>query len=66
MALNYLKLGNHFSNIDMGITCMASLAPEENIATMGLAPAIFGPLMDITCFILTSYWYKRPPNKRGL
>lgn len=24
---HYSKLGNHFSNIDMGVTCMASLAP---------------------------------------
>lgn len=30
---HYSKLGNHFSNIDMGVTCVASLAPEENIAS---------------------------------
>ncbi|WP_335967278.1 bile acid:sodium symporter family protein [Galbibacter sp. PAP.153] len=31
------------------------------IATMGLAPAIFGPLMNVTGSILASYWHKRPP-----
>lgn len=30
------------------------------IATMGLAPAVFGPLMNITGSILASYWHKRP------
>ncbi|KAB1068942.1 bile acid:sodium symporter family protein [Tamlana haliotis] len=32
------------------------------IATMGLAPAVFGPLMNITGSVLASYWHKRPPN----
>ncbi len=31
------------------------------IATMGLAPAVFGPLMNITGSILASYWHKRKP-----
>jgi len=36
------------------------------IATMGLAPAVFGPLMNITGSILASYWHKRPPKvKKG-
>jgi BASS family bile acid:Na+ symporter len=30
------------------------------IATMGLAPAVFGPLMNITGSVLASYWHKRP------
>lgn len=30
------------------------------IATMGLAPAVFGPLMNISGSILASYWNKRP------
>lgn len=30
------------------------------ITTMGLAPAVFGPLMNITGSILASYWHKRP------
>jgi BASS family bile acid:Na+ symporter len=34
------------------------------IATMGLAPAVFGPLMNITGSILASYWHKRPPLQR--
>ncbi len=33
---HYSKLGNHFSNINMGTTCVASLAPEENIASPDL------------------------------
>ena len=32
------------------------------IATMGLAPAVFGPLMNVTGSILASYWHKRPPQ----
>lgn len=35
------------------------------IATMGLAPAVFGPLMNITGSILASYWHKRPPKLEG-
>lgn len=31
------------------------------IATMGLAPAVFGPLMNITGSILASYWHRKPP-----
>lgn len=31
------------------------------IATVGLAPAIFGPLMNITGSILASWWHRRPP-----
>ena len=34
------------------------------IATMGLAPAVFGPLMNITGSILASYWHKRPPKTK--
>ncbi|NJB70350.1 BASS family bile acid:Na+ symporter [Saonia flava] len=30
------------------------------IATMGLAPAVFGPLMNITGSMLASYWHKKP------
>ncbi|NNE78341.1 MAG: bile acid:sodium symporter family protein [Pricia sp.] len=33
------------------------------IATMGLAPAVFGPLMNITGSILASYWHKRTPKE---
>jgi BASS family bile acid:Na+ symporter len=31
------------------------------MATVGLAPAIFGPLMNITGSILASYWHRKPP-----
>ncbi len=30
---HYSKLGNHFSNLGMGVTAVASLAPEENIVS---------------------------------
>jgi BASS family bile acid:Na+ symporter len=32
------------------------------IATVGLAPAVFGPLMNVTGSILASYWHRRPPK----
>ncbi len=32
------------------------------IAPVGLAAAVFGPLMNITGSILASYWHRRPPN----
>jgi len=31
------------------------------MATVGLAPAVFGPLMNITGSILASYWHRKPP-----
>ena len=31
------------------------------IATVGLAPALFGPLMNTTGSLLASWWYRRPP-----
>lgn len=34
------------------------------IATVGLAPAIFGPLMNITGSILASYWHRKPIAER--
>lgn len=30
-------------------------------ATIGLAPAVFAPLMNITGSILASYWHRKPP-----
>lgn len=33
-----------------------------NIATVGLAPAIYGPLMNVTGSTLASYWRTRPPG----
>jgi BASS family bile acid:Na+ symporter len=29
-------------------------------ATLGLAPAVFGPLMNVTGSMLASYWHKKP------
>ncbi len=40
----------------------SGLAKEMGkIATVGLAPAIFGPLMNVTGSILASYWHRNPP-----
>jgi len=33
------------------------------IATVGLAPAIFGPLMNVTGSLLASYWHRKPPKE---
>jgi len=33
------------------------------IATVGLAPAVFGPLMNITGSILASYWHRKPTKE---
>jgi bile acid:Na+ symporter, BASS family len=35
------------------------------IATVGLAPAIFGPLMNITGSSLATWWRGNPPNKEN-
>ena len=36
-------------------------------ATLGLAPAIFGPLMNITGSVLASYWHRKPVDElKGL
>jgi bile acid:Na+ symporter, BASS family len=35
------------------------------IATVGLAPAIFGPLMNVTGSALASWWRNRPPSGPG-
>lgn len=32
------------------------------VATVGLAPAVFGPIMNITGSILASFWHKRTPK----
>jgi BASS family bile acid:Na+ symporter len=45
----------------------SGLAKEMGkMATVGLAPAIFGPLMNITGSILASYWHRKPPEKQLL
>ncbi|MBX2945074.1 MAG: bile acid:sodium symporter family protein [Cyclobacteriaceae bacterium] len=42
----------------------AGLAREMGrIATVGLAPAVFGPLMNITGSILATYWHRKPPKE---
>ncbi len=35
------------------------------IATVGLAPAIFGPLMNVTGSALASWWRSRPPKEEN-
>ena len=32
------------------------------IATVGLAPAVFGPLMNISGSVLASWWHNRTPT----
>ena len=47
---------------------LASCIAKEmgKIATMGLAPAVFGPLMNITGSILASWWHNRSPNQNEI
>jgi BASS family bile acid:Na+ symporter len=33
-------------------------------ATLGLAPAVFGPLMNITGSVLASYWHRKPVEQK--
>ncbi len=35
------------------------------IATVGLAPAIFGPLMNVTGSVLASWWRSKPPQEEN-
>lgn len=43
----------------------SGLAKEMGkMATVGLAPAIFGPLMNITGSVLASWWHRKPPVDR--
>ncbi len=42
----------------------SGLAKEMGkIATVGLASAVFGPLMNITGSLLASYWHRKPPKE---
>lgn len=44
----------------------SGLAKEMGkMATVGLAPAIFGPLMNVTGSILASYWHRKPPKDQS-
>ncbi|SDP96848.1 bile acid:Na+ symporter, BASS family [Mucilaginibacter sp. OK268] len=44
----------------------SGLAKEMGkIATVGLAPAVFGPLMNITGSLLANYWHRKPILKPG-
>jgi BASS family bile acid:Na+ symporter len=36
------------------------------LATVGLAPMVFGPLMNITGSILASYWHRKPPKDKNI
>ncbi|HMH33311.1 MAG TPA: bile acid:sodium symporter family protein [Puia sp.] len=35
----------------------------EKLATVGLAPAVFGPMMNITGSSLATWWHRRPPKE---
>lgn len=42
----------------------SGLAKEMGkMATVGLAPAIFGPLMNVTGSVLASYWHRKAPKE---
>jgi BASS family bile acid:Na+ symporter len=42
----------------------SGLAKEMGkMATVGLAPAVFGPLMNITGSLLATYWHRKPLEK---
>jgi BASS family bile acid:Na+ symporter len=44
----------------------SGLAKEMGkMATVGLAPAVFGPLMNVTGSILATYWHRKPLNNDG-
>ena len=44
----------------------SGLAKEMGkIATVGLAAAVFGPLMNISGSVLASYWHRKPPKGEG-
>ena len=36
------------------------------IATVGLAPAVFGPLMNVTGSLLANYWHRKPLEKKSI
>ncbi len=45
----------------------SGLAKEMGkMATVGLAPAVFGPLMNVTGSVLASYWHRKPVSVAGL
>lgn len=39
-------------------------AAMGKIATLGLAPAVFGPLMNVTGSVLASWWHRRPVKEK--
>ncbi|WP_233131668.1 bile acid:sodium symporter family protein [Robiginitalea sediminis] len=53
-----LEVGMQNSGLASGIAYSLG-----KIATMGLAPAVFGPLMNISGSALASYWHNRDPEK---
>ncbi|MDG1571918.1 bile acid:sodium symporter family protein [Robiginitalea sp. M366] len=53
-----LEVGMQNSGLASGIAYSMG-----KIATMGLAPAVFGPLMNISGSILAGYWHKRPLSR---
>ncbi|OOQ59403.1 bile acid:sodium symporter family protein [Mucilaginibacter pedocola] len=45
----------------------SGLAKEMGkMATVGLAPAVFGPLMNITGSILATWWHRKPPEEKAV
>lgn len=55
-----LEVGMQNSGLASGIAVQMG-----KIATVGLAPAIFGPLMNISGSLLASFWKNRPVSKEN-
>ena len=51
---------NHQGDVSHGISIIKEMG---KIATVGLAAAVFGPLMNITGSALASWWHNRLPKE---
>jgi len=59
-ALEHALLENPRVNGALGTEELQSLLDPTTY--VGLAPAIFGPLMNVTGSILASWWHRKPPK----
>lgn len=54
-----LEVGMQNAGLASGLALMMG-----GLATIGLAPAIFGPLMNVTGSSLANWWHRRRPDRR--
>ena len=54
-----LEVGMQNAGLASGLALMMG-----GLATIGLAPAIFGPLMNITGSSLANWWHRRQPDEK--